>query len=62
MMLVPIQDISALVQDLKEQQIKVEIERGDVPIVEKITAFVEEIIRGDIKDKKFQEQVITKVS
>ena len=56
-----ISELAALVENLKEQQIKIEIERGETPTHEKIFAFVEETINGDINDKEFQEQVINKL-
>ena len=56
-----ISELAALIENLKEQQIKIEIERGDTPTHEKIFAFVEETINGDINDKEFQEQVINKL-
>lgn len=56
-----IQELDALIANLKEQQIKIEIERGDAPTHEKIFQFVEDTINGDINDKQFQEQVINRL-
>ncbi len=56
-----IAELSALIENLKEQQIRIEIERGDVPTHDKIFAFVSDLINGDINDKTFQEQVINKL-
>lgn len=56
-----IAELDALIANLKEQQIKIEIERGDAPTQEKIFQFVEDTINGDINDKQFQEQVINRL-
>ncbi len=56
-----IAELDALIANLKEQQIKIEIERGDAPTREKVFQFVEQTINGDINDKQFQEQVINRL-
>ena len=56
-----IAELAALIENLKEQQIKIEIERGETPTHEKIFEFVNDTINGDISDKEFQEQVINRL-
>lgn len=56
-----IAELDALIANLKEQQIKIEIERGDAPTHDKIYQFVEDTVNGDINDKQFQEQVINRL-
>ena len=54
-------ELAALLEDLQEQRVKVEIERGDTPTHEKIFAFVAEFTSGDPHDKAHQKRVIDKL-
>ena len=56
-----IAELAALIENLRQQQMKIEIERGEIPTIESIFEFVAETINGDINDKKFQEQVINRL-
>lgn len=51
-------ELAALLEDLNEQHIRLEIERGDVPTQEKIFSFTEDLVDGDVNDKAFQKRVI----
>ena len=51
-------ELAVLLDDLKEQHLKLEIERGDIPTQQKIFSFVEKFIDGNVKDKAYQKRVI----
>ena len=51
-------ELAVLLDDLQEQHLRLEIEKGDCPTYPKILAFIEEYIEGDITDKAFQKRVI----
>jgi len=54
-------ELSALLKDLQEQYIKIELERGEAPTYEKIFAYIEQFTNGDPRDKAHQKRVIDKL-
>ena len=54
-------ELAALLEDLQSQRIKLEIERGNAPTLEKILAFIAEFTNGDPNDKTYQKHVINKL-
>ena len=54
-------ELAALLEDLQEQKIKLEIERGDEPTHQKIFDFIADVIDGDPHDKAHQKRVIDKL-
>ena len=54
-------ELAALSEDLKEQHLRLEIERGDCPTYQKIFAFVDDLLGGDVNDKAYQKRIIDNI-